>query len=160
LCGSTRRAGRVPVLQELYEAAGLGFEPRLTDPESVSIHSWLFTAVQEMAFSSQILGTGVSRCSPLFTPVTVKSLSKCWERYSFSSLFSQAKAILMRLGGQGPVLRSWVASICLCSRSSRDVRNEFKLGRSPNRTRIKFRGSSSIPAPLPRAARAIFVSVS
>jgi hypothetical protein len=49
--------------------------------------------------------------------------------------------------GQGPGLRSWVASICLCSRSSREVRNEFKLGRSPNRTRIKFRGSSQHTRP-------------
>ena len=58
-------------------AAGLGFEPRLTDPlESVSIPSWLFAAVQNMAFSSQIPGSRVSRCSPLFAPVTVKSLSK------------------------------------------------------------------------------------
>src|SRR5215212_9725398 len=63
-------------IKEFSEAAGLGFEPRLTDPESVSTLSWLFTAVQKMAFSSQISGTGVACCPPLFTPVTVKSLSK------------------------------------------------------------------------------------
>jgi hypothetical protein len=64
-------------IKEFSEAAGLGFEPRLTDPESVSTLSWLFTAVQKTASSSQISGTGVSCCSPLFTPVTVKSLSNC-----------------------------------------------------------------------------------
>ena len=64
-------------IKEFSEAAGLGFEPRLTGPESVSTLSWLFTAVQKTAFSSQISGIGVSRCSPLFTPVTVKSLSNC-----------------------------------------------------------------------------------
>ena len=40
-------------IKEFSEAAGLGFEPRLTDPESVSTLSWLFTAVQKTAFSSQ-----------------------------------------------------------------------------------------------------------
>ena len=58
------------------EAAGEGFEPSLTDPESVSIHPWSFTAVQKPALSGQILRSRVSRCSPMFTPATVKSLSK------------------------------------------------------------------------------------
>ena len=59
------------------EAAGLGFEPRLTDPlESVSTHPWLFIAVQNTTFFSQISGTGGSRCLRLLAPVTVKSLSK------------------------------------------------------------------------------------
>jgi hypothetical protein len=57
-------------------AAGPGFEPGLTDPESVSIHLWLFVAVQKTANLSQILRSYVSHYSPLFVPVTVKSLSK------------------------------------------------------------------------------------
>ena len=64
------------ILQVFYRAAGLGFEPRLTDPESVFIHPWLFAGVQKTAYLSQISGSRVSRCSPLFTPVTVKALSK------------------------------------------------------------------------------------
>ena len=56
-------------------AVGLGFEPSLTDPESVSALSWLFAVVQKTAYLSQIPGSRVSHCSPLFTPVTVKSLS-------------------------------------------------------------------------------------
>src|SRR5215208_6028483 len=74
--GSCSDSAFMLLIKEFEEAAGLGFEPRLTDPESVSIHSWLFTAVQKMAFLSQITGSRVSRCSPMFTPVTVKSLSK------------------------------------------------------------------------------------
>jgi hypothetical protein len=63
--------------KEFSEAAGLGFEPRLTDPlESVSTPSPLFTAVQKPTFLSQISGSRVSGCSPLFLRVTVKSLSK------------------------------------------------------------------------------------
>jgi hypothetical protein len=64
------------VLQGFCRAAGLGFEPRLTDPESVSIHPSLFTAVQKSAILGLILKARVSRCSQMFTPVTVKSLSK------------------------------------------------------------------------------------
>ena len=40
-------------IKEFSEAAGLGFEPRLTDLESVSTLSWLFAAVQKTAFLSQ-----------------------------------------------------------------------------------------------------------
>ena len=73
---SSRALAFMLQMKGFEEAAGLGFEPRLTDPlESVSIHPWLFTAVQKMAFSSQISGSRISRCSRLFAPVTVKSLS-------------------------------------------------------------------------------------
>ena len=68
---------RKPRKEGLRVAAGLEFEPRLTDPlESVSLHPELFTAVQKTAYLSQIPEAGVSRCSLVFTPVTVKSLSK------------------------------------------------------------------------------------
>src|SRR5919112_2239206 len=82
------------------------------------------------------------------SPYLSNLCQKCWERYSFSSLFSQAKAILVRLEehGQGPGLRSWVASIYLCSRSSREARNDFKLGRSPTRTR-KIQGKLAAYSP-------------
>ena len=61
----------------LRVAAGLGFEPRLTDPlESVSLHPVLFTVVQKTAYLSQISGSRGSRGSPVFTPVTVKPLLK------------------------------------------------------------------------------------
>ena len=67
------------MLQDLYGAAGLGFEPRLTDPESLSIHPWLFISVQNTAYSGLLLISCVSRRSPMFTPVTVRSLSKVQE---------------------------------------------------------------------------------
>jgi hypothetical protein len=39
-------------------AAGLGFEPRLTDPlESVSIHPWLFTANKSRPSSTSVKAT-------------------------------------------------------------------------------------------------------
>ena len=53
------------------EAAEEGFEPSLTDPESVSRHSGLSTAVQKTVYSGQILRFHVSRCSPMFVSVTV-----------------------------------------------------------------------------------------
>ena len=72
--------------------AGLGFEPRLTDPlESVSIPLWLFAVVQKSTSLSQIPGAGVSRRSPMFTPVTVISLSKVQEcsRFTEQALLSR-----------------------------------------------------------------------
>src|SRR4028118_1332120 len=66
-------------------AAGPGFEPGLSDSESVSIHPWLFTAVQKSAFSSQLPESRVSGCSPSFTPVTVRSLSRMLVTLCFPS---------------------------------------------------------------------------
>src|SRR5215207_10997249 len=65
-----------PEWSQDLSAAGEGFEPGLTDPESVSIPSSLFTTVQKTALSSQVARAGVSGCSPMFAPVTVRSLSK------------------------------------------------------------------------------------
>ena len=62
-------------MQEKQEAAGLGFEPRLTDPESVSIHPWLFTAVQKTAFLSQILRSRVLVVYPRNCEIPVKSVT-------------------------------------------------------------------------------------
>jgi hypothetical protein len=73
---SEDRQRKTPANGGLRGAAGLGFEPRLTDPESVSIYPWLFTAVQKTAYLSEFSESRVSSCSPLFTPVTVKSLSE------------------------------------------------------------------------------------
>ena len=64
-----------PQTENFREAAGLGFEPKLTDPGSVPIHPQLFTGVQKTACSGPILKSYVSHRSPMFTPVTVKSLS-------------------------------------------------------------------------------------
>src|SRR4028118_662452 len=47
-------------------AAGPGFEPRLSDSESVSIPSPLFTTVQNSPVLGRIPGADVSRCSSLF----------------------------------------------------------------------------------------------
>src|SRR5215218_11368606 len=62
-------------IKEFSEAAGLGFEPRLTDSESVSTLSWLFTAVQKTAFSSQNVRNWCFSLFAVVHPVTVKSLS-------------------------------------------------------------------------------------
>src|ERR687890_174883 len=89
-------------MEDFRGAAGLGFEPRLTDPESVSIYPWLFTAVQKTAFLSQIPISRVSRCSPSFTPVTVKSLSK----------LTSASAVLRT----SAVYTSYLKTLCLFER--------------------------------------------
>src|SRR5215208_552879 len=94
--GSCSDSAFMLLIKGFEEAAGLGFEPRLTDPESVSILSWLFTAVQKSAFLSQIPESHVSRCSSLFAPVTVKSLSK-----SFRNGTQRPLLIWTQRGGKG-----------------------------------------------------------
>jgi hypothetical protein len=66
----------------ILEAAGEGFEPSLTDPELILSGSPLFTDVPEIAYLCRIAGFLVSKRSPMFTPVTVKSLSKFFKNAS------------------------------------------------------------------------------
>jgi hypothetical protein len=62
--------------QRVFGAAGPGFEPGLTDPELISLGSPLFAGTSKSAYLRLILKSHVSRRSPVFAPVTVKSLSK------------------------------------------------------------------------------------
>jgi hypothetical protein len=64
------------ILQGVYEAAGPGFEPGLSDPESVFICSPLFLGVRKTACSSRVAGARVSLRSSSFARVAVKSLSR------------------------------------------------------------------------------------
>jgi hypothetical protein len=57
-------------------AAGEGFEPSLTDPELISSRLPLFADASKTPYVSRILASHVSGRSPVFAPVTVKSLSK------------------------------------------------------------------------------------
>jgi hypothetical protein len=78
-------------MEKFGEAAGLGFEPRLTDPESLSIHPWLFTSVQKTAYSGLILRSCVSHRSPMLTPVTVKFQSNGQECSRFTERESESE---------------------------------------------------------------------
>jgi hypothetical protein len=49
-------------------AAGPGFEPGLTDPESGSVRLQLFPVVNTTAYLRRFLERSVAHCSPMFLP--------------------------------------------------------------------------------------------
>jgi hypothetical protein len=53
-------------MTDALEAAGEGFEPSLTDPESLSIRSRLLLSVFRTAYLRRFSVRGVARCSPVF----------------------------------------------------------------------------------------------
>jgi hypothetical protein len=50
----------------IFLAAGEGFEPSLTDPESGSVLSWLLLVVSSTAYQRRCAKQSVARCSPTF----------------------------------------------------------------------------------------------
>jgi hypothetical protein len=123
------------VLQGKREAAGEGFEPSLTDPESGSVRSRQLLVVSKTAYLRQFSVRGVARCSPMFQMGWCTNW--CTSQSTEAVLIIKA-AHAMLIGEAVHAPERMFIRLCYISRSGNSA---ARLSKAPNcqRPRILYR---------------------